>query len=253
MGAAAQPYLALLVSTLLLVIVQRNFHRRLQAVLLLLLREQGLAFACYALLFLPGVAIHETSHWLVARLLGVRVRAFSLWPRRKEGGLLRMGYVEMDRHDWFRGAMIGGAPLVVGAAILGVMAFGYFDLAGALDALTRGDWTPLLAQYRAAIETPNLWLWVYLALAISNTMLPSSADRHAWLPVAALSALLVAVVAVLGYGATAGQIAQPVLSGVAQALTAVFGFTIALDLLMLPLLWAIEKSLGWLTGLEVVS
>ena len=64
-----------------LAILQRRLHYEIQAVLYLLTRRIDLTFTIFAILFLPGVLIHEASHYLMARLLKVQVGKFSLIPQ----------------------------------------------------------------------------------------------------------------------------------------------------------------------------
>ena len=63
--------LALLAPALFL---QRRLHFELQAIFLLITRHENAAIGMFSLLFLPGVLLHELSHFLMARLLGVRYR-----------------------------------------------------------------------------------------------------------------------------------------------------------------------------------
>jgi len=71
--------------------LQRQMHRHIQGlVLLFLLTGDGNAAAlAHFLLLLPGIVVHELSHWLAAKLLGVRVGAVSVKPERKRGRELR--------------------------------------------------------------------------------------------------------------------------------------------------------------------
>src|SRR5512136_2721222 len=84
----------LLVALVLLVFFQRTLHREIQAVLLILSKNPGLAQTSFAIIFFPGVFLHELSHFLVAKLLGVRTGKFSLIPQAQANGKLRLGYVE---------------------------------------------------------------------------------------------------------------------------------------------------------------
>src|SRR5512145_1583640 len=97
-----------------LLFAQRWLHRETQLVFLLLTRSARLALGLFSLLFFPGVLLHELSHYLMARLLGVRTGRFSLLPELMPDGKLRLGFVETAETDIVRDALIGAAPLISG-------------------------------------------------------------------------------------------------------------------------------------------
>ena len=105
----------LLAASVLLVVLQRSLHREIQAFFLILTRRIGLTEAIFALIFLPGVFLHELSHFLMAKLLGVPTGKFSLIPQAQPNGKLRLGYVETASGGFVRDALIGAAPLVTGS------------------------------------------------------------------------------------------------------------------------------------------
>jgi len=53
-----------------LLVLERWIHRHLQGIGLLVTRDPDLATILYSAFFLPGVALHESSHWIVAKALG---------------------------------------------------------------------------------------------------------------------------------------------------------------------------------------
>ena len=65
----------------------------------------------YALFALPGTALHEFSHYLVALVLGGKPAWPSLWPVRTERGWL-MGEVRF-RPGFLRSMLVGVAPLLL--------------------------------------------------------------------------------------------------------------------------------------------
>jgi hypothetical protein len=86
-----------LVMLLPLVFLQRFLHREIQAVILLLTRNIQLTIGLFSVLFFPGVFLHELSHFLMAKVLSVRTRGFSLIPQSLSDGRLQMGYVETEK------------------------------------------------------------------------------------------------------------------------------------------------------------
>jgi len=49
--------------------------------------------------------------------------------------------------------------------------------------ITSGDGSAILDAINHMIQTPDVWLWLYLIFAISNAMFPSASDRETWPPV----------------------------------------------------------------------
>ena len=156
-----------------LLFFQRQLHFELQALFLLITRHENAALGIFSLLFLPGVLLHETSHYLIARLLGVRTGRFSLMPQVLPDGRLQLGFVETAPADLLRDGLIGAAPLVTGGVVmayLGAYRLGLLPLAALF---TAANWPGLWSALAALPEQPDFWLWFYLAFAVSTTMLPS--------------------------------------------------------------------------------
>ncbi len=229
-------------------------------VFLLLTRRAEVSLALFSLLFFPGIVLHETSHFLVASLLGVRVGGFSLIPRLTQasgvkGGQsarLQLGYVQTVQTDVVRDALIGVAPLVFGGAFV---AFAGLSRLG-LDSLWNDFLSAqpgLLASIQTVINAhADYWLWFYLAFAVSSTMLPSASDRRAWLPIT------ISVILLLGLGLMAGagpwlveHFAGP-LNQALRAVAAVIGISIGIHLMLAFPVFALRKMLNRLTRLEVV-
>jgi hypothetical protein len=91
-------WLLLLLGPLLL--LQRKVHFELQAFLLILIRRMDIVSVLFSLLFFPGVFLHELSHYMVARIVGVRTGKFSLLPQNQGNGRLQLGYVETAARMW---------------------------------------------------------------------------------------------------------------------------------------------------------
>src|SRR4030042_6496478 len=80
-----------------LLVLQRGLHREIQSVFLLLTRRVDLSLALFSLLFLPGVFLHEASHYIMAQILDVQTGRFSIIPRAVGNGRLQLGYVGTAR------------------------------------------------------------------------------------------------------------------------------------------------------------
>ncbi len=241
------PWLALLA----LLFAQRTFQRYLQSTLLLLLRRSQRALLVYALILLPGVLLHEAAHWFTARLLGVRTLGLSLLPRATGDRRISLGYMETVHTDPLRAAFIGLAPLVLGLTVLALIVSGPLGLRET-NAVAAGAWGEVLRWPVLVASRPDAAWWLYLAMAVSNTMMPSEADRRAWLWVAAAGLLLALLLAGLGDAAALWQRLEPGLTALGEHLTAVLLFAAVLDLVLSGGLWLATWILSRLTGLEVV-
>jgi hypothetical protein len=184
----------------LFVLAQRWLHRELQYLLLLVTRRPGLALGIFSLLFFPGVFLHESSHYLVARFLRVRTGRFSLLPKAMPNRTLRLGYVETAAADPLRDALIGMAPLISGGVVVAWLGLNQLGLAPLFEMAASNQWNQVWATLAALPGLPDFWLWFYLTFAVSSTMLPSASDRRAWLPVALVLIGLFGLVVLAGAG-----------------------------------------------------
>lgn len=233
------------------ILVQNWLHREVQAIFLLITRRPTTALGLFSLLFFPGVLLHESSHYLAARLVGVRTGRFSVLPQLLPDGRLRLGYVETAATDLLRDGLIGAAPLLSGGlaiALLGGRALGLAPLAQHFGA---GRWDELWAGLAALPQQQDFWLWFYLAFTISSTMLPSSSDRRTWLPLAMGLALLLGLALLFGAGPWMLANLAPHLNRALQAVALVFGVSLLLHTaLMIPLV-LLRLLLSKATGLRL--
>src|SRR5512134_1109534 len=105
-----------------LIVLQRLLHREIQAVFLILTRDTRVTMGIFSILFLPGVFLHELSHFVIAKILGVRTGKFSIFPQSLPDGRLQLGYVETSKSDVVRDSLIGAAPLIVGTLVIAYVA-----------------------------------------------------------------------------------------------------------------------------------
>jgi hypothetical protein len=76
--------------------------------------RSGIGKAAFYLLILPGVALHETAHYLACLLTGTRVGRFvPFLPKNLPDGRLRLGYVGHDARSAPITALIGLAPVIL--------------------------------------------------------------------------------------------------------------------------------------------
>ena len=235
-----------------LFIVQRRLHFETQAVLLLLTRRIDISTAAFSILFFPGVLLHELSHFIAARLLGVRTQGFSVFPSTKPDGRLQLGYVETAQTDFMRDAMIGAAPLVTGGLFVTFAGLRMLSLGVVLERIGTFDPLMVISGLIDLSRQPDFWIWFYLIIAVSATMMPSRADRRAW-PSLLFFILVVVLFAVLaGAGPWLQQNFVPVVVRGFHAAAFVFAISLLLQLAILLPLWGMRLLISRVTRLRVV-
>lgn len=234
-----------------LLFLQRRLHLETQAVFLLLTRRGDLALVLYSMLFFPGVLLHEASHYLMARMLGVRTGRFSVLPKPLPGGRLQLGFVETSSADIFRDALIGLAPLLTGGAFVAYAGLSRLGLPGLWEGMASGS-ASLYSSLAELQQKPDFWLWFYLTFTISSTMMPSPSDRNAWLPLALIIVLLLALGVAAGGGPwLMANLSMP-LNQAFRSVALVSGIAVGAHLALLPPVWMVRITLMRLTGLRVV-
>jgi hypothetical protein len=94
-------------------------------------------------------------------------------------------------------------------------------------------------------------LWFYLTFTVSSTMLPSTADRRAWLPVTLTLVTLLGLALLAGAGPwMLAHIAVP-FNQAMHAVAGVFAISLSTNTAALLPVWLIRRLLNRLTGLEV--
>jgi hypothetical protein len=241
----------LLAALVLLVILQHALHREIQAVFLILTRRPGLTEAIFALIFLPGVFLHEFSHFITAQLLGVQTGKFSLIPQAQPDGKLRLGYVETASGGFIRDALIGAAPLVTGSLFVAFAAIYRYHLLPLWDFIRLAEWDGFWTGLMAVPKTPDFWLWFYLTFTVSSTMMPSASDRHAWLPSGLLAGALLGVAILAGAGPWMLENLASSFNSFLHALALIFGLSGILQVLLILPFLLFHRSLTKLTGVDV--
>jgi hypothetical protein len=236
-----------------LIFIQRKLHWEMQALFLLLTRHPSIALGLFSFLFFPGVLLHETSHYLMARLLGVRTGRFSLLPQLLPDGRLRLGYVETAQSDPFRDSLIGTAPLITGGAVVVFLAISRLGLSPLVQEAASGQWGSFRQALLVLPEQPDFWLWFYLAFAVSSTMLPSASDRQSWLAVGLCLSFLAGLAILAGAGQWMLLHLAPWLNTLFKTLAMIFGTSLAVHVVLLIPTWVARLMLGRMIGLQVME
>lgn len=255
MNDSVMAFFWLLVTLPVLLLLQRWIHQHLHGLSLLITGQQERAVIIYAIILFPGVLLHEVSHWLAAKLLGVRTGSFSMLPQRQADGSIQLGYVEYYKGrtlDPLRESIIGGAPLITGTAVILLIGFQIFNINELAAMMQTGQIANLTNVLDILFQTPDFFLWLYLIFAIANGMMPSRSDRRAWPTFAVTLFLLALLLYVLG-------VAHIVVNELSRPVALVFGYlglafslAIGVDCFFMIIITIFEGIVGRIKGISVV-
>jgi hypothetical protein len=220
-----------------LVVISRWITRQVQLLGLHLTGDERAAQMTYYLIMLPGILLHELSHLVMARLVGLKVGEFSLGPRVRDSYSIELGSVTVSRADVFRESLVGLAPFLSGTAVLVLVGYRVFDVGALGQTESAGG---LLRTLPGIWQVPDFWLWAYVIFVVSNAMMPSAADRQPWLLAGIyLGVALGGLYLLTGLPALSAAIGAWA-TGVLQILTLAFLFTLVLDLVVAAAMWIAE-------------
>lgn len=234
-----------------LAILQRRVHFEFQAIFLLLTKQIDFTILLFSITFLPGVLLHELSHFGMAKLLRVPTGRFSILPKSIPGGKLQLGYVETSSTDLVRDALIGFAPLLAGTIAIAYISFYQLDVFSILGQSGKLSFSLIRDILVQLYIQPDFWLWFYLILVISSTMFPSSSDRRSWLPVIVFLAGFILIGILFGVGPWIMQNLVPGMNQLFLGLTSIFGISTIFHLLLLIPLWGLRTFLVQITGMKI--
>jgi len=203
------------------------------------------------MIFLPGVFLHELSHFVMAKILRVRTGKFSIFPQPLPDGRLQLGYVETARSDVIRDSLIGAAPLIVGTLFVAYVAIYHLQMRVLWDAFRNGQIDLFWLGVRALPRVQDFYLWFYLAFAVSSTMMPSESDRHAWLELVISVGVLVGITLLVGAGPWILNNIAPRISDFLSSVAVIFGLSVFVHILLIMPTALIHKLLARATGLDV--
>ena len=234
-----------------LILLQRLLHREIQAVFLIITRDVRFTMGIFSMLFLPGVFLHELSHFLMAKILGVRTGKFSIFPQSLPDGRLQLGYVETAKSDVIRDSLIGAAPLIVGTIFVAFVAIYRLEMRVLWDAFRNGQLDLFWMGIRALPQVNDFYVWFYLVFAVSSTMLPSQSDRHAWLELVIYIGVLLVIVLFFGAGPWMLSTVAPRISNFLSSVAVIFGLSGFVHVLLILPTALIHKLLARVTGVDV--
>lgn len=181
----------------LLLLSQWN-NRRIQLLGLRVTGSSRAAILGYYLLMFPGILLHELSHYLMARLLGLKAGKFSLGPR-PHGKTIELGSVSIARGGVWRDSLVGLAPFLAGTVVLLLISHRVFDMQVLDAAWTERGIGGITNEFARLLKVKDFWVWIYLIFAVSNAMMPSASDREPWRTAGLYLGLALVVVWLLGW------------------------------------------------------
>ena len=179
----------------------------------------------FQMIFLPGVFVHEASHFVLAKILLVPTGRFSILPKPLPNGRLQLGYVETAQSDIVRDSLIGAAPLIVGTICVALIAYYRLEMQLLLDLFREGKLNLFWMGIRALPTVKDFYLWFYLAFCISSTMTPSESDRHAWLEFIIAAGVLFSLTLLIGAGPWMWTTIAPLISNFLGSVAVVLGLS----------------------------
>lgn len=239
--------LHLAVTFFIMLFLHRWVSAHVQGLGLLLSGSQLVSRWIYFVIFLPGVILHEFSHWLAAKVLFVQTGKISIWPRPKNG-VLEMGYVTIEKVDPLRQSLIGVAPLIVGSIAIILISQWRLGLKEIGSMLASGDWQGFRDTLYTAIKRNDFWLWMYLLFAISNSMLPSPSDRKPWVSVIIFFVIIGGLAIALGWTPRIPESWDKAFLAMVRYLIYAFTITIFVDLAFGLVITALEITVSSVTG-----
>lgn len=148
--------------------------------------SQFMSINFLSLIFLPGVIIHELSHFFVAAILFVPVGDMEFIPKKSENGI-KLGSIEIGKTDPIRRSIIGFAPVFMGLMII----------IGAVYLFTSN--ITFLKEREIYIFLASILGIAYLLFAISNTMFSSKRDMEGTIEILITLFIILGVSYILGF------------------------------------------------------
>ena len=230
--------LAFILIVVALIHLGRWVTRQVQTIGWLLSGDENVVMVAYYLLMFPGILLHELSHFVIARVLGIKVTDFRLGPRkRKNSNSIELGSVSVYSGGTIRDSLVGVAPFAAGTAVLLLVSYTVFDV-GTLGSIWNAEgWSGFFRTVRTMPQTPDFWLWLYLIFTVSNAMMPSRADRKPWLLASLYAGGVLLIAWVLGaFSFLDASIRVNILDAL-QVLTLAFLFTAIVNMIGGFFLW----------------
>ena len=149
------------------IVINKIFH-----FLIHIFRNNKLAYIFISILFFPGTALHELSHFFAATVLFLKVKELSVFPEKKNGSI-KLGHVYYEKKDFIRAILVGISPFFAGLF--------FFWILSALS---------LFANNNLYIDV----LIIYLIFSVSATMFSSKKDLQDMLYLIPIAVVIIGII-----------------------------------------------------------
>ena len=174
-------YLFIFVTELFsLFILSKLFTKSLSMLIFKLCRSETLTIHLIAIIFFPGVLVHELSHFIFAKLLLIKTGKIDFFPKLT-GNSLKLGSVSMEKANIAKRMIVGIAPVMVGMTILFLSIYLFFAI------YLRNDLSFIFVA-----------LFLIGAFQITNTMFSSKKDMEGTIEILATLLIISVVLYILG-------------------------------------------------------
>lgn len=178
------------IALLLFLFTRHLLSRDILLLLQKITRSSHLAHKIHFFLVLPGVFLHEFSHFLALRIMGVPSTlhlGIEMGPEAVVYG--HVDFYEKDVNA-FKHFITGIAPLLTGllsTTILAIQFMGVPSIQELIESQGKINFQSIIGHTEKII----FWIAFYLLFAIASEMLPSASDRKYWLPFAGFILVLI--------------------------------------------------------------
>ncbi len=227
--------------------LERWLHQHIFKVGWLLTKNLRTTTVLYYTFFLPGVVVNQLVYWMAAGILNVRAERAIAWPESQSIAELDLSFIKLSRNTGpIKIAIISLVPLLAGLGLIWLIATNVLDLSGVIALIQRGADPGLIVSM--LINTPDIWIWVYLMFTIANTMFPDREALRGWRPILIGGAVVIVLLYVFGVAQTMflNNLATPITDGL-NILTLIFTIVIAIDLLVTGVLGGMESIIERIT------
>ena len=199
------------------------------------------AHKIHFLLVFPGVFLHELSHFLAFRLMGVPCR-LHLGVKIQDNTAV-YGSVEFYESDVsaLKHFISGITPLITGLTAISLLSIYLLGLPS-ISTLAVAEAEILLSTIWQSSQTFWFWLALYLIFAISSEMVPSPSDRRYWIHLGVIVLVLIIISALTQTTQWLFANLYPYIDGLLRLV----GVTFLIGLVPQFLVWLPIRIINWL-------
>lgn len=184
----------------------------------------------WSVVFMPGTLLHEVSHFIMAAATGTHTGKIEIFPEFIEDEMspgesrsVKLGSVQVARMNPVQGFLVGLAPLITGSLILLWLS------------------TLLIPTFTSG-EYLKFSVIAYAFFAIANSFFPSKEDLRHTIPFVVLLILIIIGAWYLGLKVNISPNSK--ISELSGALSTAFFMSFGINVLIIGILYLINKSLN---------